>query len=154
MTDTRDVLLKCRHSVLSMIRYDAAAGHVVFCWMSSFSAFNESGCTTVGSGVGSFFFVNFFFFLNLPVPDIAIARDWLLQHPSDQCTHAPKSAGNAFIHAYVFFLPHLYVFSVHYFVKLHPFRKSYPGSHGTHSSPFPTTERAFVLIASKKNVQN
>ena len=29
MTDTRNVLLKCRHSVLSMIRYDAAAGHVV-----------------------------------------------------------------------------------------------------------------------------
>ena len=29
MTDTRDVLLKCRRSVLSAIRYDAAAGHVV-----------------------------------------------------------------------------------------------------------------------------
>ena len=29
MTDTRNVLLKCRHSVLSMIRYDAAAGYVV-----------------------------------------------------------------------------------------------------------------------------
>ena len=29
MTDTRNVLLKCRHLVLSMIRYDAAAGHTV-----------------------------------------------------------------------------------------------------------------------------
>ena len=29
MTDARNVLLKCRHLVLSMTRYDAAAGHVV-----------------------------------------------------------------------------------------------------------------------------
>ena len=42
VTDTRDVLLKCRHSMLSMIRYDAAAGHVVLveCHLYSFS----SGC--------------------------------------------------------------------------------------------------------------
>ena len=42
VTDTRNVLLKCRHSMLSMIRYDAAAGHVVLveCHLYSFS----SGC--------------------------------------------------------------------------------------------------------------
>ena len=44
--------------------------------------------------------------------------------------------------------------SAHYLVNLPPFRNSYPGSHGTHSSPFPTTVRAFVLIARKINVQN
>ena len=40
MTDTRNVLLKCRHSMLSMVRYDAAAGHVVLveCHHYSFSA--------------------------------------------------------------------------------------------------------------------
>ena len=35
-----------------------------------------------------------------------------------------------------------------------PFCNSYPGSHGTYSSPFPTTVRAFVLIARKIYVQN
>ena len=77
--------------------------------------------------------------------------DWLVQHPpNDQYTHATKKSGNTFIHACVFFLSHLRVFSAHYFVKLPPFRNSYPGSHGMHSSPFPTTERAFGLIARKK----
>ena len=45
-SDTRNFLLKCRHSILSMIRYDAAAGHVVLvdCHHYSFSAaFNDSG---------------------------------------------------------------------------------------------------------------
>ena len=38
--------------MLSMIRYDAAAGHVVLVECHhSFSAFNDSGCNTVGSGV-------------------------------------------------------------------------------------------------------
>ena len=60
--------------------------------------------------------------------------DWLVQHPTDQYTHASKSAGNTLIHACVFFLSHLRVFSAHYFVKLPPFRNSYPGSHGTPSS--------------------
>ena len=38
--------------MLSMIRYDAAAGHVVLVECHHlFSAFNDSGCTTVRSGV-------------------------------------------------------------------------------------------------------
>ena len=42
------------------------------------------------------------------------------------------------------------VFAAHEFVELPPFRYSYPGSHGTHSSPFPTTVLAFVLISRKE----
>ena len=49
-----------------------------------------------------------------------------------------------------FFCPILMCFLQHDFVKLPPFRNSYPGSHSTHSSPFPTTVLAFVLIAKKK----
>ena len=49
---TRNVFLKCRHSVLSIIRYDAAAGHVVLVECHrSFIVFNDSGCTTVRCGV-------------------------------------------------------------------------------------------------------
>ena len=33
---------------------------------------------------------------------------------------------------------------------LPPFRNSYPGSHGTHFSPFPTAVIAFVSVAKKK----
>ena len=69
--------------------------------------------------------------------------------------HAPKSARNSFIHACVFILlSHPRVFSAHDFAKLPPFRNSYPGSHGTHSSPFATTVLAFVLIARKKLFRN
>ena len=68
-------------------------------------------------------------------------------------THAPKSAGNTSIHARVFFPSYLRVFSAHYFVKLPPFHNSYPGSYGTHSSPFPTTKRALVLMARKKKLR-
>ena len=65
--------------------------------------------------------------------------------------HAPKSAGNTFMHAAcVFFLSHPRVFLAHDFVKLSPFRNSYPGSHGTHSSLFPTTVLAFVVVPKKK----
>ena len=31
--------------------------------------------------------------------------DWLLRHPTDEYTHAPRSAGSTFIHACVFFCP-------------------------------------------------
>ena len=48
------------------------------------------------------------------------------------------------------FLSHPRVFSAHDFVKLPRFRNSYPGSHGTHSSPFPTTVLAFVVLVAKK----
>ena len=40
--------------------------------------------------------------------------------------------------------------SAHDFVKLPPFCNSYPGSHGTHFSPFPTAVIAFVSVAKKK----
>ena len=49
-----------------------------------------------------------------------------------------------------FLLSHPRVFSAHDLVKLPPFRNSYPGSHGTHSSPFPSTVLAFVLVSKKK----
>ena len=53
-----------------------------------------------------------------------------------------------------FFLSNARVFSAHDFVKLAPFRDSYPGSHGTHASPFPTTVLAFFLVAKKKGFRN
>ena len=49
-----------------------------------------------------------------------------------------------------FFLSHPRVFSAHDFVNLPLFRTSYPGSHGKHSSLFPTTVLAFVLVAKTK----
>ena len=66
--------------------------------------------------------------------------------------HAPKSAGNTFMRAacVFFFLSHPRVFSAHDFVNLPLFRTSYPGSHGKHSSLFPTTVLAFVLVAKTK----
>ena len=44
-TGTRTVLMKCRHSLRSMIRYDAAAGQdvLVECYRSFSAAFNDSG---------------------------------------------------------------------------------------------------------------
>ena len=156
MTDTRNVLLKCRHSVLSMIRYDAAAGHVVLveCMSSFIQCFQWFGlyyctywiCEALGGGVKT---VHFF---NLQVPGIDIVMDWLIQHPTDQYTHQKC---RKYIHLCLrFFRSHLRVFSAHYIVNLPPFRNSYPGSHDTHSSPFPTAVRAFVLIARKIDVQN
>ena len=68
-------------------------------------------------------------------------------------THAQKRAGYTFIQACVCFLSHLRLLSAHNFVRVPPVRNSYPGWHGTHSSPFLTTERAFVFIL-RKNVQN
>ena len=117
--------------------------------MSSFSVFNDSGYTTVRSEVVALFCCQSGHFLNLPVPGIDIAMDWMVQHPTDQYTRT-KKCRNTFIHACVFFLSHLRVFSAHYFVKLRPFRNSYPGSCGTHFSLFPTTERAFVYSRAKK----
>ena len=61
------------------------------------------------------------------------------------------------MHVACVFFPmfHPRVLSANDFIKLPPFRHSYPGSHGTHSSPFPTTVLAFVvLVAKKKRVQN
>ena len=74
---------------------------------------------------------------------------WMVQHLTDQYTHLKVQEMHSFMLAF-FFLSHPRVFSAHDFVKLPPFRNSYPGSHGTHSSPFPTTVLAFVLVAKKK----
>ena len=149
MIDTRNVLLKCRNPVRSMLRYDAAAGHVVLLECHhSFSAFSDSGCTTVRSRVVSFLGGQNIHVLNLQVPGSNIAMDWLVQHPTDQYTHQKC---RKYIHLCLrLFLSHLRVFSAHFFVNLLRFRNAYPGSHGTHSSPFPTTVFAFVLIGRKR----
>ena len=142
---TRDVLWKCCRSVISMIGYDAAAGHVVLieCHHSLLSMIWADLLLQWRSC--EFFFGQNKHFVYLQVPGIEIVMDRLLQNPTDEYTHAPRSAGNTFIHACVFFfLSHLRVFSPHYFVKLPPLRNSYPGSHGPHSSLFPSTARAFV----------
>ena len=49
-----------------------------------------------------------------------------------------------------FFLSHPRVFSAHDFVRLPPVRNSHPGSHGTYSSPFPTTYRACLRFSREK----
>ena len=102
MTDTRNVLLKCRHSVLSMIRYDAAAGHVVLveCHHSVFSMIR--GVLLCVVELGGFFRQNNHF-LNLHVPGIDIAMGWLIQHPTDQ--YKRQSAGNALLYVCAFFCP-------------------------------------------------
>ena len=73
----------------------------------------------------------------------------MVQHLTDQYTHLKVQEMHSFMLAF-FFLSHPRVFSAHDFVKLPPFRNSYPGSHGKHSSPLPTTVLAFVLVAKKK----
>ena len=94
-----------------------------------------------------FFVISFFKYLQIPRNDIVI--NWLVQHPTDQYTHQ-KVQESTFICACVFLsVPSTRIFCALIY-KLLPFRNSYPGSHGTQSSPFPTTVRAFVLIARKK----
>ena len=90
MTDTRHVLLKCRHSVISMIQYDGAAGHValVECYHSVLSMIRAVLVYVVELSV---FCCQKKPFLRLQVPGINIAvMDGLLQHSTDQYTHAPK----------------------------------------------------------------
>ena len=74
--------------------------------------------------------------------------DWLIQHPTNQYTHQTCRKYNNL--CLLLFLTHPLVFSAHYYANLLPFRNSYPGSHGTHSSPFRTTVLAFVLVSKKK----
>ena len=116
--------------------------------MPSFSAFNDSGCATARGGVVRLFSCQIKHYLNLQIPGIDITMDWLIQHPTDQYTH--QKCGKYIHWCLRLFLSHLRVFSAHYFVNLPPFRNSYPGSHGTNSSPFRTTVLTFVLIARKK----
>ena len=90
-----------------------------------------------------------------PVPGADIVMDyWLVPHPTDQYTHQQVHEIHSFMLAISFLLSHPRVFSAHDFAKLPPFRNSYPGSHGTHSSPFATTVLAFVLIVRKKMFRN
>ena len=62
------ILVGCHHSVLPIIR--AVLLYVVVLWVFLLSKY------TIFKPPGSF--------------GIAIAMDWLVQHPTDQCTHAPK----------------------------------------------------------------
>ena len=74
----------------------------------------------------------------------------MVQHPTDQYAHLKVQEIHSCMLLAFFFRSHPRVFSVHDFVKLPPFRNSYPGSHGTHSSPFPYTVLAFVVLVAKK----
>ena len=119
------------------------------CWISSFSAFNDLGCTTVCSGVVSFCFGhNKHLCTSRYLVLILLWIGWYSTQPIN--THAPKRVGNTRIPAGVSFVSYLRVRSAHNFVKVPPVRNTYPRSHGTHSSPFPSTERAFALIPRKK----
>ena len=104
MTDTRsNVLLRCLHSVLSMIRDDAAAGHVVLveCHNSMLSIIRAVHC----SGVVSFFLQ----ILYLQVPRIDIAMDWLVQHRTDQYMHHKSQEIHSFMLAF-FSVPSMRIF--------------------------------------------
>ena len=157
VTDSRNVLLKCRHSMLqwfdtmllpdmsfllnvinihsvllSMIRSCCCCCSELEWWV--FFGQNEHFCTSRYL-VLILLWVTYYY--------------WMVQHLTDQYTHLKVQEMHSFMLAF-FFLSHPRVFSAHDFVKLPPFRNSYPGSHGTHSSPFPTTVLAFVLVAKKK----
>ena len=110
MTDTRNVLLKCRASLLSMTHYDAPAEHVIVgCHHSVLSIIRAVLLLCVVEL--PFCFCQNKHFLYLQVPGIDIAMDWQVHHPTpNRSIHAPRSAGNTFIHACVVFLPHLHVF--------------------------------------------
>ena len=84
--------------MLPMIRYDAAAGHVVLfeCHNCSFSAafFNDSGLLlllyVVHWSCQGFFFGQIKHFLYAQVPGVDIIMDYyygMVQHPADQYTH-------------------------------------------------------------------
>ena len=140
MTDTRHVLLKCRNSVLPVIRYDAVAGHVVLV---------ECHHTVLPIIWAVLLYVVELWVFVVEINNFLTSRYlWycycygLAGTAPNRSIHARiKSAANTFINACGFFLSHLRVFLAHYFVKLPPFDTSYRGSHDTHSSPFPTTER-------------
>ena len=104
--------------------------------MPSFSAFNDSGCTTLWSL--SFFWVKItIFYTSRYLVLILLLFGWYSTQPINTRTKKCRKYIDSCLR--YFFLSHLCVFSAHYFAKLPPFRNSYPGSHGTHSSPFPTT---------------
>ena len=123
------------------------------CWMSSlfiqcwFQWFGLTGVVVVHWSCAGGGWPKKKHFLCFQVPGVDIVMDyyWMVQHPTDQYTHLKVQE----IHSCMrfLFLSHPRVFSAHDFVKLPPFRNSYPGSHGTHTSPFPTTVLAFVLVA-------
>ena len=108
MTDTRNVLLKCRHSMLSMIRYDAVAGHVVLveCHHSFSAAFNDSGlllllCTGV---VSSFFLAKTNICIRPGTQSWYCYGSLLLDGTSpNRSIHATKIVGNTFMRPCVFF---------------------------------------------------
>ena len=162
VTGTRNVfLLKCRHSMLSMIRYyqvRCCSWTRRSCWMSSlfiqccFQWFGLTAVVVVHWSCEGFFLAKInIFYTSRYVPGFdSVMDDYLLLDGTapNRSIHAPKSAGNTFMHAacVFFFLSHPRVISAHDVVKLPPFRNSYPGSHDTHSSPFPTTVLAFVVL--------
>ena len=91
-----------------------------------------------------------FLYVQVPGVDIGMNCFWMAQHPTDQYTHLNMQETHSCMLLAPFFLSHPRVFSAHDFVKLSLFRNPYPGSHGTHSSPFPTTVLAFVVLVAKK----
>ena len=108
-----------------------------------------------------FFFWPKLHFLYVQVPGVILLwitsyYYWTVQHPTDQYTYLKVQEIHSFMHAAcVFFQSHPRAFSAQGFVKLRPLRNSSPGSYGTHSSLFPTTVLASVVVVAKKEkVQN
>ena len=115
------------------------------CWMPSVSAFNDSGCTTVVELCVFFFVKVIIFYISRYLVFILLWIGWYDTQPIN--THAPKSAGNASIHACVFFCP-IYA----YFLRI-TLSSSLPFVSGVtwHALlSLPTTVRAFVLVARKE----
>ena len=110
VTDKRNVLLKCRHSMLSMIRYYAAAGHVVLVFLLNaiiipsvlLSMIRAYCCCCSAMELWFFFWPKLTFFIR---PGTwcwycygLFSLDGTVTAPN-RSIHAPKNAGNTFMHA-------------------------------------------------------
>ena len=132
MTDTRKVLLKCRHSVLSMIGHDAAAGHVVLveCHRSVLSMIRA---VLLWWSCVCFFLSKLSFFIS-PGTWYSYCYGLAGTTPNRSIhTHQKVQEMRQFMLAF-FFVPSTRIFCA---LLCQAPSLSYPGSHDTHSSPFP-----------------
>ena len=108
VTDKRNVLLKCRHSMLSMIRYYAAAGHVVLVFLLNaiiipsvlLSMIRAYCCCCSAMELWFFFWPKLTFFIRPGTWCWYYVLLLLLDGTApSRSIHAQKSAGNTFMHA-------------------------------------------------------
>ena len=159
VTDTRNVscwnaVIQCFQRFGTMLLPDTSSLlNVIIIHSALFSMIRAYCCCCSALELWVLFYGQNKHFPYVQVPGVDIVIDyyyWMVQHPTDQYTHVKVQETHSCMLLAFFLLCRPRVFSADDFVKLPPFRNSYPGSHGTHSSPFPTTVLAFVLVAKKK----